>query len=79
MHEVTRIRSAIEQGDPQAAELLLPLVHDEPRRLAAQKLSVEKPGQTLQATDLAHEAKKKCCSPALRTRRCAVYSIGEHL
>jgi hypothetical protein len=58
MHEVTCIRSAIEQGDPQAAEQLLPLVHDEPRRLAAQKPAVEKPGQTLPATDLAHEAKK---------------------
>ncbi len=56
MHEVTRILSAIEQGDPQAAEQLLPLVYDELRRLAAQKLSHEKPGQTLQATALVHEA-----------------------
>jgi RNA polymerase sigma factor (TIGR02999 family) len=56
MTEVTRILSAIDQGDAQAAEQLLPLVYDELRRLAAQKLSHEKPGQTLQATALVHEA-----------------------
>jgi RNA polymerase sigma factor (TIGR02999 family) len=56
MHEVTRILSAIEQGDGQAAEQLLPLVYDELRHLAAQKLADEKPGQTLQATGLVHEA-----------------------
>jgi RNA polymerase sigma factor (TIGR02999 family) len=56
MNDVTRILSAIEQGDPGAAELLLPLVYDELRRLAAQKLSQEKPGQTLEATALVHEA-----------------------
>ena len=56
MTEVTRILSAIEQGDPQAAEQLLPLVYDELRKLAAQKLAQEKPGQTLQATALVHEA-----------------------
>src|SRR5262245_56454407 len=56
MSEVTRILSAIEQGDPQAAEQLLPLVYDELRQLAAQKLAQEKPGQTLQATALVHEA-----------------------
>src|SRR6266481_4361465 len=56
MSEVTRILSAIEQGDPHAAEQLLPLVYDELRRLAAQKLADEKPGQTLQATALVHEA-----------------------
>ncbi len=56
MTEVTRILSAIEQGDPHAAEQLLPLVYDELRRLAAQKLAQEKPGQTLQATALVHEA-----------------------
>src|SRR5437763_5002502 len=56
MSEVTRILSAIEQGDPHAAEQLLPLVYDELRRLAAQKLAQEKPGQTLQATALVHEA-----------------------
>ncbi len=56
MNEVTRILSAIEQGDPQAAARLLPLVYDELRRLAAQKLAREAPGQTLQATALVHDA-----------------------
>src|SRR6184192_2570336 len=56
MSEVTRILSAIEQGDPHAAEQLLPLIYDELRRLTAQKLAQEKPGQTLQATALVHEA-----------------------
>ena len=56
MSDVTRILSAIEQGDPQAAEQLLPLVYDELRKLAAQKLAQERPGQTLQATALVHEA-----------------------
>ena len=56
MSDVTRILSAIEQGDPSAAEQLLPLVYDELRKLAAQKLAQEKPGQTLQATALVHEA-----------------------
>jgi RNA polymerase sigma factor (TIGR02999 family) len=57
MSEVTRILSAIEQGDPQAAEhLLLPLVYDELRNLAAARLAQEKPGQTLEATALVHEA-----------------------
>ena len=56
MSDVTRILSAIEQGDPQAAEHLLPLVYDELRNLAAQRLAQEKPGQTLQATALVHEA-----------------------
>jgi RNA polymerase sigma factor (TIGR02999 family) len=56
MSEVTRILSAIESGDRHAAEQLLPLVYDELRALAAAKLSVEKPGQTLQATALVHEA-----------------------
>src|SRR5215467_15144955 len=56
MSELTRILSAIEQGDPSAAEQLLPLVYDELRRLAAQRLAQEKPGQTLQATALVHEA-----------------------
>lgn len=56
MSEVTRILSQIQQGDPQAAELLLPLVYDELRKLAAAKLAQEKPGQTLQATALVHEA-----------------------
>jgi RNA polymerase sigma factor (TIGR02999 family) len=56
MSEVTRILSAIERGDPHAAEQLLPLVYDELRRLAGQKLAHEKPGQTLDATSLVHEA-----------------------
>jgi RNA polymerase sigma factor (TIGR02999 family) len=54
--EVTRILSALEQGDAQAAEQLLPLIYHELRQLAAQKLAGEKPGQTLQATALVHEA-----------------------
>jgi RNA polymerase sigma factor (TIGR02999 family) len=56
MSEVTRILCAIEQGDQHAAEQLLPLVYDELRRLAARKLAHEKPGQTLEATALVHEA-----------------------
>jgi RNA polymerase sigma factor (TIGR02999 family) len=56
MSDVTRILSAIEQGDPQAADQLLPLVYDELRRLAASKLAHEAPGQTLEATALVHEA-----------------------
>jgi RNA polymerase sigma factor (TIGR02999 family) len=56
MSEVTRILSAIDQGDPNAAEQLLPLVYDELRKLAAAKLAQEVPGQTLQATALVHEA-----------------------
>jgi RNA polymerase sigma factor (TIGR02999 family) len=56
MSDVTRILSAIEQGDQHAAEQLLPLVYEELRRLAAQKLAQEKPGHTLQATALVHEA-----------------------
>jgi RNA polymerase sigma factor (TIGR02999 family) len=56
MSDVTRILSAIENGDPQAAEQLLPLVYDELRKLAAQKLARENPGQTLDATALVHEA-----------------------
>jgi RNA polymerase sigma factor (TIGR02999 family) len=56
MSEVTRILSAIEQGDPQAAENLLPLIYSKLRKLAAQKMAQEATGQTLQATDLVHEA-----------------------
>ena len=56
MSDVTRILSAIEQGDPSAAEQLLPLVYDELRKLAAQKMAQEAPGQTLQATGLVHDA-----------------------
>jgi RNA polymerase sigma factor (TIGR02999 family) len=56
MHEVTQILNAIDQGDPNAAEQLLPLVYNELRKLAAQRLIQEQPGQTLQATALVHEA-----------------------
>jgi RNA polymerase sigma factor (TIGR02999 family) len=56
MTDVSRMLSAIEQGDPHAAEQLLPLVYEELRRMAAQKLAQERPGQTLQATALVHEA-----------------------
>jgi RNA polymerase sigma factor (TIGR02999 family) len=56
MSDVTSILSAIEQGEPHAAEQLLPLVYDELRKLATQKLAQEKPGQTLEATALVHEA-----------------------
>src|SRR4051812_2220767 len=56
MNEVTHLLTAIEQGDPRAAEQLLPLVYDELRRLAAQQLAQEKPGQTFQARARVHEA-----------------------
>jgi len=56
MAEVTRILNAIERGEPHAAEELLPLVYDELRRLAARRLANERPGQTVQATELVHEA-----------------------
>ncbi len=56
MNDVTHILSAIERGDPEAADQLLPLVYDELRRLAARRLAHERPGQTLQATALVHEA-----------------------
>src|SRR6476660_8250109 len=56
MSDVTRILSQIEAGDPQAADQLLPVVYDELRNLAAAKLAQEKPGQTLQATALVHDA-----------------------
>src|SRR4029077_9032844 len=68
MTEVTRILSAIEQGDPSAASQLLPLVYDELRELAAQKLAQEKPGQTLQATALVHEAYLRLVMPASESR-----------
>ena len=56
MSDITRVLSQIESGDPSAAEQLLPLVYEELRKLAAAKLAQEKPGQTLQATALVHEA-----------------------
>ena len=63
MTEVTRVLSAIEQGDPHAAEQLLPLVYEELRKLAAQRLARESPGQTLQATALVHEAYLRLVDP----------------
>jgi RNA polymerase sigma factor (TIGR02999 family) len=63
MSDVTRILSAIDQGDPEAAEQLLPLVYDELRKLAAEKLAQERPGQTLQATALVHEAYLRLVRP----------------
>jgi RNA polymerase sigma factor (TIGR02999 family) len=64
MSDVTRILSAIEQGDPQAAGQLLPLVYNELRRLATQKLAGEAPGQTLQPTALVHEAYLRLVGPS---------------
>src|SRR3954469_10546908 len=63
MHDVTRVLSAIEQGDPHAGEQLLPLVYDELRKLAAAQLADEKPGQTLQPTALVHEAYIRLVGP----------------
>jgi RNA polymerase sigma factor (TIGR02999 family) len=65
MSEVTRILQAIDQGDPHAAKELLPLVYDELRKLAAAKLAHEKPGQTLDATGLVHEAYLRLVGPSL--------------
>jgi RNA polymerase sigma factor (TIGR02999 family) len=64
MNQVTRILSAIEQGDPHAAEQLLPLVYDELRKLAVHRLAHEAPGQTLEATALVHEAYLRLVGPA---------------
>jgi RNA polymerase sigma factor (sigma-70 family) len=64
MSDVTQILSRIDAGDPSAAESLLPLVYDELRKLAAAKLAHEKPGQTLQATALVHEAYLRLVGPA---------------
>jgi len=68
MSEVTRILSAIEQGEPLAAEQLLPLVYDELRKLAAQRLAQEKPGQTLEPTALVHEAYLRLVGNEARNR-----------
>ena len=64
MSDVTHILSAIEAGEPSGTEQLLPLVYDELRKLAAQKLAQEKPGQTLDATALVHEAYLRLVGPA---------------
>src|SRR5687768_1029418 len=66
MANVTQLLQAIEQGQPQAAEELLPLVYDELRKLARARLTHEKPGQTLQATALVHEAYLRLVGPACR-------------
>src|SRR5262245_12931489 len=63
MSDVTRILDQIRQGDPAAAEQLLPLVYDELRKLAADRIAQEKPGQTLQATALVHEAYLRLVTP----------------
>jgi RNA polymerase sigma factor (TIGR02999 family) len=68
MSDVTRILSAIEKGDPHAAEQLLPLVYDELRQLARQKLAREQPGQTIDATGLVHEAYLRLIGPASENR-----------
>jgi RNA polymerase sigma factor (TIGR02999 family) len=68
MSEVTHILSAIEEGNAQGAEQLLPLVYDELRKLAAQKLAHEKPGQTFQATALVHEAYLRLVGPGAADR-----------
>ena len=68
MAEVTQILNAIREGQPQAAEELLPLVYDELRRLAAVRIAHERPGQTLQATALVHEAYLRLVGDELRTQ-----------
>jgi RNA polymerase sigma factor (TIGR02999 family) len=68
VNEVTRILIAVEQGDPHAAEQLLPLVYDALRELAAQRLAHEKPGQTLEATALVHEAYLRLVGSAAEPR-----------
>ena len=68
MSDVTQILSAIEQGDPGAAEKLLPLVYEELRKLAAQRLAREAPGQTLQSSDLVHEAYLRLVGEEAQTR-----------
>jgi RNA polymerase sigma factor (TIGR02999 family) len=78
MNDVTRILSAIEQGDPQAAEQLLPLVYDELRKLAHHNLAQEKPGQTLQATALVHEAYLRLVASPLREREVARWNSRGH-
>jgi RNA polymerase sigma factor (TIGR02999 family) len=78
MNEVTRILSAIEQGDPHAAEQLLPLVYDELRKLAAQKMAQEQPGQTLEPTALVHEAYLRLVTPSKSPRRQEAERPGGH-
>ena len=72
MSDVTRILTQIDSGDPQAAEQLLPLVYDELRKLAAARLAHEKPGQTLQATALVHEAYLRLVGPGVGSQASGV-------
>ena len=69
MNEVTRILIALDHGDPHAASQLLPLVYEELRQLAAQKLGLETPGQTLQPTALVHEAYLRLVATSYRERQ----------
>jgi hypothetical protein len=70
MSDMTQILNAIEQGDPSAADQLLPLVYEELRKLAAAKLAQERPGQTLQATALVHEASVRLAPNAFSGLNC---------
>ena len=79
MSDVTRILSQVERGDPQAADQLLPLVYDELRKLAAARLAQEKPGQTLQATALVHEAYLRLVTPKAATSGRGPQEAAEHL
>jgi RNA polymerase sigma factor (sigma-70 family) len=83
MSDVTRVLSAIDSGDPAAAEQLLPLVYDELRKLAAARLAHEKPGQTLQATALVHEAYLRLVGnpgkPEVRTQQSEAPSSNSNL
>ncbi len=78
MNDVTRVLSAIKKGDPQAAEQLLPLVYNELRRLAASKMASEKPGQTLDATGLVHEAYLRLVGPTPSARRDSAWDCRGH-
>jgi RNA polymerase sigma factor (sigma-70 family) len=76
MSDVTQILAQIDAGDPAAAEQLLPLVYDELRKLAAARLAHEKPGQTLQATALVHEAYLRLQGPGVRSQESGVGETG---
>src|SRR5688500_11973005 len=78
MSDFTQILSQIDNGDPQAAEQLLPLVYDELRKLAAAKLAQEKPGQTLQATALVHEAYLRLVGPGVGSQESGVGAVDSH-
>ena len=76
MGDVTQILDRVEQGDPKASEELLPLVYEELRRLAAAKMAQEKPGQTLQATALVHEAWLRLAGPGDQGWRSKAHFFG---